>query len=262
MDNPFQKKSFFDAFSPRQSFIIGCVASLLILGTAGFISLGVYVLQGGSSNNTDNVVATGGTADNTNTDVVATTPDQLFKDLATKVGLNLDSFNACLSSNSKLAIIKTDQASASAAGVRGTPSSFLINKDGSVKQITGGAVPYASMKALLDKTLGNTVSGTPATTADVSGTLAAVTESDHIAGSGDITIVTYTDFQCPYCQGFDATMQQVLKDYSGKVRWVLRDFPLSFHDQAENAAEAAECAGEQGKYWEYAVALFQNQDSL
>jgi len=264
MDN-LPKKSFFDAFSSKQSFILGCVAALLILGTVGFVGLGAYVIKGGNvgggGNSASANVETFG-ANTTGDEVVATSSEQLFKDLATKVEINADTFNTCRSSDSKLTVIQKDQASASAAGVRGTPSSFLINKDGSIKQITGGAVPYASMKALLDQNLGNTVSGTPATTADMTGTLAAVTSSDHITGTGDITIVTYTDFQCPYCESFDTTMQQIMKDYSGKVKWVLRNFPLSFHDQAQNAAEAAECAGDQGKYWEYAEALFQNQGSL
>jgi protein-disulfide isomerase len=138
----------------------------------------------------------------------------------------------------------------------------LIDASGKTKQITSGAVSYSSMKALLDQTLGNSTTATPANTADLTGALAAVSDSDYITGSGDLTIVTYTDFQCPYCQKFDATMQQIMKDFSGKVRWVLRNFPLSFHDQAEAAAEAVECAGEQGKFWEYAVKVFENQSSL
>lgn len=265
MDN-LQKKSFFDAFSSKQSFILGCVAALLILGTVGFVGLGTYVIKSGNvgtgSNSANIEIDDTNTTGDIGDEVVATNSEQLFKDLATEVGINVDTFNTCRSSDSKLAVIQKDQTSASAAGVRGTPASFLINKNGSIKQITGGAVPYASIKALLDQTLGNTVSGTPAATADITGTLAAVTNSDHITGTGDITIVTYTDFQCSYCESFDTTMQQIMKDYSGKVKWVLRNFPLSFHDQAQNSAEAAECAGDQGKYWEYAEALFQNQGSL
>jgi protein-disulfide isomerase len=254
------KKSFFDAFSPKQAFVLGLVAALLVFGTLGFVGLGVYVLRGGGNTvESANLAAT----DNTTGEAAAVvTPEELFKKIASEVGLNLDSFNSCLSSNKMLAKISEDQASASAAGVRGTPASFLIDASGKTKQITGGAVSYSSMKALLDQTLGNSTTATPANTADLTGALAAVSDSDYITGSGDLTIVTYTDFQCPYCQKFDATMQQIMKDFSGKVRWVLRNFPLSFHDQAEAAAEAVECAGEQGKFWEYAVKVFENQSSL
>lgn len=257
-----QKKSFFDAFSPKQAFVLGLVASLLVCGTFGFIGLGAYVLRGGSGLVGGELVETIQGANTAGTVAAEeVTAEELFKKIAVEVGVNLDAFNSCLSSDKKLAAIQEDQASGAAVGVRGTPASFIIDKDGKVKQITGGAVSANSIKALLDQQLGNATTTTPAATAEVSGTL-AVTSEDYVTGSGDITIVTYTDFQCPYCKKFDASMQQVMKDFSGKVKWVIRNFPLSFHDQAENAAEAAECAGEQGKFWEYAAKVFENQSSL
>ncbi|MBI4256545.1 DsbA family protein [Candidatus Uhrbacteria bacterium] len=92
----------------------------------------------------------------------------------------------------------------------------------------------------------------------------AVTEADHIRGNVDapITIIEYSDFQCPYCSRFHPTMLQVMEEYTDSVRWVYRHFPLSFHPEATPAALAAECASEQGKFWEYADALFENQSSL
>lgn len=91
-----------------------------------------------------------------------------------------------------------------------------------------------------------------------------VTDADHIRGDADapITIIEYSDFECPFCGRFHPTMQQVMEEYDGKVRWVLRHFPLSFHPQALPAANAVECASEQGKFWEYADELFANQSSL
>jgi len=92
----------------------------------------------------------------------------------------------------------------------------------------------------------------------------AVTEADHIRGKVDapITIIEYSDFQCPYCSQFHPTMIQVMADYTDSVRWVFRHFPLSFHPEAVPSANAAECASEQGKFWEYADALFANQAGL
>lgn len=92
----------------------------------------------------------------------------------------------------------------------------------------------------------------------------AVTEDDHIRGNEDapITIIEYSDFQCPYCSRFHPTMLQVMDEYTDSVRWVFRHFPLSFHAEATPAANAAECASEQGKFWEYADELFANQSSL
>ncbi|MCR4314482.1 MAG: DsbA family protein [Candidatus Uhrbacteria bacterium] len=91
-----------------------------------------------------------------------------------------------------------------------------------------------------------------------------VTESDHIRGNKDaaITIIEYSDFECPFCGRFHPTMLQVMEEYTDSVRWVFRHFPLSFHPEAMPAANAAECASEQGKFWEYADALFENQTSL
>jgi protein-disulfide isomerase len=66
-----------------------------------------------------------------------------------------------------------------------------------------------------------------------------------------VTIVAFTDYQCPYCHRAQNTIDQVLTQYSGKVRLVHQDFPLDGHAQAFPAARAARCAGEQGKFWEY-----------
>lgn len=92
----------------------------------------------------------------------------------------------------------------------------------------------------------------------------AVSDDDHIRGNknAEITIIEYSDFECPFCGNFHPTMQQVMSNYEGKVRWIYRHFPLSFHPSALPAANAAECASEQGKFWEFADALFANQASL
>jgi protein-disulfide isomerase len=75
-----------------------------------------------------------------------------------------------------------------------------------------------------------------------------------LRGSADapVTIVEFSDYQCPYCRKAEATLDEVLAKYPGEVSLAYRDFPLrQIHPQAEMAAEAARCAGEQGKFWEY-----------
>jgi protein-disulfide isomerase len=96
-----------------------------------------------------------------------------------------------------------------------------------------------------------------------SGPVPVVSDADWSRGDANapVTIVEYSDYQCPFCGRFHPTMLQVMADYKGKVRWIYRHFPLSFHPNAEPAAEAAECAGEQGKFWEFSDAMFANQDS-
>lgn len=81
-----------------------------------------------------------------------------------------------------------------------------------------------------------------------------------------LTLVEYTDYQCPFCARHSQTvLPQLVKNFidTGKVRYVLRDFPLaSIHPHAAKAHEAAHCAGEQGKYWELHDLLFANQKEL
>jgi protein-disulfide isomerase len=66
-----------------------------------------------------------------------------------------------------------------------------------------------------------------------------------------VTVVEFTDYQCPFCHRAQAVVDKVLQQYSGKIRFVHLDFPLDGHPQALPAARAARCAGEQGKFWEY-----------
>jgi protein-disulfide isomerase len=78
-----------------------------------------------------------------------------------------------------------------------------------------------------------------------------------------ITIVEFSDFQCSYCQRVLPVLDQVLDRYPGKVKVAFRDFPiLTIHPHAQKAAEAAHCAGEQGKFWEYHDLLFEKQEAI
>lgn len=77
-----------------------------------------------------------------------------------------------------------------------------------------------------------------------------------------VTIVEFSDFQCPFCRVFwNGAYQQIKKEYidSGKIKFVYRDYPLSFHPAAQVSAEAAECAHEQGKFWEMHDKIFGEQ---
>ncbi len=92
-------------------------------------------------------------------------------------------------------------------------------------------------------------------------------DDDAILGdeNAPVTIVEFSDYQCPFCGRFhQETLPQIKSQYidTGKVRLVYRDFPLSFHPEATPAAIAANCAGEQGKYYEFHDKIFENQASL
>jgi protein-disulfide isomerase len=92
--------------------------------------------------------------------------------------------------------------------------------------------------------------------------LAATDPSDG-AASAPVTLVEFSDFQCPFCQSVAPTLKRVKQTYGDKVRIVWKDFPLTqIHPQAFKASEAAHCAGDQGKYWQYHDQLFGNQQAL
>jgi protein-disulfide isomerase len=83
------------------------------------------------------------------------------------------------------------------------------------------------------------------------------------AANAPVTIVEVSDFQCPFCQRAEPTLKRVRETYGDKVRIVWKDFPLTqIHPQALKAAEAARCAEEQGKFWEFHDRLFGNQQAL
>lgn len=81
-------------------------------------------------------------------------------------------------------------------------------------------------------------------------------------GHAPVTIVEFSDFQCPYCAEARHLLERVRQLYPNQVRVAYRDFPLSQHPQARPAAEAAQCAHEQGKFWEYHDLLFEHPQAL
>lgn len=117
---------------------------------------------------------------------------------------------------------------------------------------------------------GDTVKDDPEVITDpqepvVQGKLAEVTSADHVRGDlskAKVVMLEYSDFECPFCSRHHPTLVDIFSDYGDDIAWVYRHFPLSFHPEANPAALASECANEQGKFWEYADALFENQDQL
>src|SRR3989338_8692018 len=127
-----------------------------------------------------------------------------------------------------------------------------------------------NLGSCLDKTdnlavVDNTVPTNPCAPQPAPTKAPAVDEkNDHIRGgkNAKVTLIEYSDFECPFCGRFAPTVKQALDEYGDDIRVVYRHFPLSFHPQAQPAAEASECAAEQGKFWEFHDGLFANQDSL
>jgi protein-disulfide isomerase len=91
-----------------------------------------------------------------------------------------------------------------------------------------------------------------------------VSKRDHVQGPANaaMTLVEYGDFECPACGAAYRAVKEVQRALKGRMRFVFRNFPLTRHPHAEQAAEAAEAAGAQGKFWEMHDALYENQDAL
>jgi protein-disulfide isomerase len=92
----------------------------------------------------------------------------------------------------------------------------------------------------------------------------AIAKHDPVRGpdNAPVTIIEFSEYQCPFCGRVTPTLHQLQQKYGDKIRIVFKDFPLPNHLQAPKAAEAAHCAGDQGKYWELHDRLFANQQQI
>src|SRR3989338_1136698 len=183
---------------------------------------------------------------------------ELYTKLAKDLKIKEKAFNDCLlldEVNQKV----TDQFNeAVAIGGRGTPYTIIIAPNGT-RAVISGALPYETVKASIDKAIAGTLE---AGQAELSKML-AVSDTDHaIGGSGEITLVEYSDFQCPFCARFDHTVKRALLEYP-TLKLVYRHFPLSnLHPEAKPAAIASECVARlagNDAFWKFADSLFASQ---
>lgn len=136
----------------------------------------------------------------------------------------------------------------------------------------GGAGPVGLQKAEVGLTGSNKPTSAPPPSGDGTGSAGKVElnvgSDDHIRGnpSAPVTIVEFSDLQCPFCQRFHPTLQQALAEYGDQVRWVYKHFPLdAIHPNARPAAEASECVAEQkgnDGFWQFVDGVFENQSRI
>ena len=197
-----------------------------------------------------------------------TTTTELFAGYAGEVGLDVDQFRSCLESGQFAERVQQGASVGTQRGVSSTPS-FFING-----QALTGAQPLDTFNQAIETVSngGQLASAQQPPEAPqqpgVAPTPVAFND-DYAAAMGDpqapVTIVEFTDYQCPYCARHAVqTLPPLIQQYvdSGEVYYVVKDFPLdSIHPLARNAAAAARCAGEQDAYWEIHDALFAEQSS-
>lgn len=192
-------------------------------------------------------------------------PADTFSQYAEAVGVKSADFKSCLDSGKHAAAVQADLQEGLKFGVQGTPTFFI---DG---QAFVGAQPITNFRQAIGMVeQGQSIAPPPQPTPAPEPTPAPLAQDvplDNVAaikGQPDapITIVEYSDYQCPFCERhFTQTWPQLQKYIDdGTVKYVFKDFPLtSIHPQAPKAAEAARCAGEQEKYWEMHDKLFGSQ---
>lgn len=175
--------------------------------------------------------------------------DEAMETIAKEAGVDGKKLVSCMNSGDKAAAVNADTSEGSSVGVTGTPAFFINGR------LLAGAYPFSEFKKVIDEEL----SGNPdaaATRQDVNVGNAASKGKEGAA----VTIVEYSDFQCPFCVQAFPTVQQILTEYGDKVQFAYKHYPLSqIHPRAQKTAEAAECARDQGKFWEFHDALFQTQ---
>jgi protein-disulfide isomerase len=211
-----------------------------------------------------------------------TMPD--LEKYAQEAGLNVAKFKKDVTDAAVEKVLADDQALASSVGANGTPTFFINGRE------ISGAQPLPAFQTIIDEEIKKAdellkkgtkpeqlyeklmaqniasapVAAAPAAPAAPSGPVKIDIGNSPVKGSNSarVTVVAFSDFQCPFCSRAVPTMKQIEDTYKNKVRIAFKQMPLPFHDKAPLAAEASLAAHEQGKFWEYHDKLFANQQAL
>jgi protein-disulfide isomerase len=183
--------------------------------------------------------------------------------LAVSAGVDEDDFSACFESKKYADKVEEVYQGGLAVGITGTPGSIILNSGGEAWLIPG-ALPYEDVSVVVDKALGRDVTVAEYVvqlTSEQLANLPPVTSADYVKGNrnGQVFLIEYSDYECPFCTRFHPTAQKVVDTYS-EAAWVYRHFPLDqLHPNARPAAEAAECVGELGgedAFWKFTDEIF------
>lgn len=243
-----------DSLNPLRStpmaILVGAVVvSIAVLMHGGIIKLGKPV-KTSTQQPTTATQPTTPTQAKTEADIVSK-----LKSYAKTAGLDQNKFNSCLDSGEKASLVKADLDDGTQAGVNGTPAFFVNGR------LLAGAVPYQQFKQVLDGELSGSAPSSITRQNVGVGDLPVLGKEN-----AKVTLIEFSDYQCPFCaRHFTQTEPQIKKEYidTGKVKFYYRDFPLpQIHPGAQKAAEAARCAGDQNKYWQYHDVIFQNQTDI
>ena len=203
---------------------------------------------------------------------------------AGEVGLNVDRFKRDMDDPKVKEEIAAHQKLAASVGANGTPTFFINGRE------LVGAQPFDAFQKIIDEEIKKAddlvKKGTPLKDvykklmeqaalapppAPSGGGAAAPADKVNIKlgdapvkgpSAAKVTLIEFSDFQCPFCSRVNPTLKQIEDEYKGKIKIAFRNLPLPFHDKAHLAAEAALAANEQGKFWAMHDKLFANQQAL
>jgi len=204
---------------------------------------------------------------------------------AGEVGLNVAKFKKDWDDPKVKAEVAEDQKVGNQVGANGTPTFFIDGRqivgaqeqsafekiiDDEIKQADALIKKGTPLKDVYTKRIETAAAAAPAPSAP---SAAAADSNDKYEvkvgdapvkgpASAPVTVVAFSDFQCPFCSRAVPTIHQLETEYGGKIKIVFKEFPLPFHDKAHLAAEAALAAHEQGKFWQMHDKLFANQQAL
>jgi protein-disulfide isomerase len=175
--------------------------------------------------------------------------EEAMRAMANIAGADEDRLITCMNSGEKKAVVDADTTQGDTAGVTGTPAFFINGR------LLAGAYPFEEFKTVIDEELAGTADATVVRIPVELGNASAVGPAN-----APVTIIEFSDFQCPFCGRSFPTVKQILDEYGDDVRFAYKHYPLiSIHPRAQKTAEASECARDQGKFWEFHDALFENQ---
>lgn len=165
-------------------------------------------------------------------------------------------FNACLDSGKYTTAVTDSKNGGSTAGVTGTPKGYIVSGAQVVSTIDGN-----ELSSIVKSKIDDAIAGKSKPMTSIK--LEAVSDKDFALGNpqAPITIIMYEDFQCPYCGRFFQDSEKSIRDSyvkDGTVKFIYRDFPF-LGPESYKSAEAASCANEQGKFWEYHDYLYSHQ---
>src|SRR6266852_1746020 len=200
-----------------------------------------------------------------------------YEEWAKQIGLDLSRWRKDKESPEIASAIDADSRYANQVGADGTPAFFVNGR------LISGAMPFETFKPVIDEQIEKAnaalkkgvkpeklyevlVAQNVQSAGQAEQQVAAKIEVGNAPVLGPknapVTIVEWSDFQCPFCGRVEPTLQQIREQYQGKIRFAWKNQPLSFHSNAMPAAEAAMAAHEQGKFWEFHDALFKKQGQL